>query len=129
MTQLPASARGQHGSALVLVLAVVVVAVVLVHAVARVAVASHARVRARTGADAAALAGADTLALGQACGQARVDASRLAAANDTVLVGFSCDGSEVTAVVAVQVGDPWIGTVRATARAEVDVSCMVERCR
>jgi hypothetical protein len=129
MTLRPGCARSEQGSAVVLVLAVVVVAVVLVHAVARVAVASHARVRARTGADAAALAGADALALGQACGQARVDATRLAAANDAVLVGFTCDGAGVTAVVAVRVGDPWIGTVRATARAEVDVSCVVASCQ
>jgi hypothetical protein len=128
MTDDPGAAGPERGSAVVLVLAVVVVAVVLVHGVARVAVASHARVRARTGADAAALAGADALALGHACGQARVDAGRLAAANGTQLVGFRCDASGVTAVVAVRVDDPWVDTVRATARAEVDPSCVLGLC-
>jgi hypothetical protein len=118
----------ESGGVAILVVAVVVVAVLLVHGVARVAVASHIRVRARTAADAAALAAADALALGGACTTARADAVRYAAANGASLVGFTCDGAAVVAVVVVRSSDALVGVVRATARAEVDPTCVAGVC-
>jgi len=121
------AAACQRGSATVVLLAVVVAAAALVHGVARVAAGSHARVRARTAADAAALAGADALALGHGCSQARRDAAATAAANGAGAVTVRCDGWSVTAVVRLD-GGAGVGAVEASARAEVDLSCLPVPC-
>ncbi len=81
--------------------------------------------RAELAADAAALAAADELVLGGGPNNARLAATRAAAANGAELAACDCDDSPVTVVVHLDAGP---GTVlEARARAEIEDEATVVR--
>jgi secretion/DNA translocation related TadE-like protein len=120
--------RDERGSVTVLFVAVIVLACLLVVSAGRLGAALTARARAETAADAAALAAADSLALGDP--DARAQAAAIAAAYGASLVSCDCGGLaaevvvELDAAIAASLPRP----ARASARAEVDFSCALDRC-
>jgi secretion/DNA translocation related TadE-like protein len=96
---------GEHGSASVLVVAMVAVLLVVGAALGVVAAMVRAHRIAQSGADLAALAGAHSLALGH---DGCLDAGRVAVANDVRLTGCRVEGR--TLVVRVLAAGPhWLG--------------------
>jgi hypothetical protein len=85
-------ARRDHGQAVVLVLAVIVIAALAALGAAELGTQVIHRSRARAAADAAALAGVSG---------GRALAARFAAANGATLISYSSDGHQVTVVVQV----------------------------
>ena len=120
--------RQERGAFTVLFVAVVVLSCILVVSVGRLGAALTARARAETAADAAALAAADSLAAGD--GDARQQATAIAAAYGARLVSCDCTGSvaevvvELDAAIAAALPRP----ARASARAEVDLTCAFGPC-
>jgi secretion/DNA translocation related TadE-like protein len=118
----------ERGAFTVLFVAVIVLACMLVVSIGRLGAALTARARAETAADAAALAAADSLASGHL--DARDQAAAIAAAHGARLVSCDCTGLvaevvvELDAAIAASLPRP----ARASARAEVDVSCAFGPC-